>query len=295
MSTDITETNALVILGDGYQLSVSPSAHEQKRSVLARTAAILTVTDAASLEIAQRELKTLSLMRNWVEKGRKAVKAPVIELGKQIDQTATEFLAELVTEEARVSGLAAEFVREEQRKAREAAEAAERERQRIAREEHELRMAEERKRMEAEQARMAAESEALEAQRRELAAERAKDEAAAEQARREAAAAAERAALAEREKHEAIRREQEAIAAARDQQRAVTESVAAPALAGVSEVIDFEVVDVAEFYAKFPQLCEVTVKRADVLHALKRSFTKNGKLPEVAGLRVFHNTKVRGR
>lgn len=295
MSNDTPDTNALVILGDGYQLSVSPSAEEQKRNILARTAAILTVIDTPSLEVAQRELKTLGLMRIWVEKGRKAVKAPVIDLGKQIDQTAADFTAELITEEARLSGLATEFVREEQRKAREAAESAERERQRIAREEHELRMAEERKRMEAEQARMTAEREALEAQRRELAAERAKDEAAAAQARQEAAAAAERAAQAEREKHEAIRREQDAIAAARDQQRAVTQAIASPDMAGVSEVVDFEVVDIVEFYAKFPQLCEITVKRAEILAALKRSEAKNGKLPEVPGLRVFKNTKVRGR
>lgn len=295
MSTDITETNALVILGDGYQLSVSPSAEEQKRSILARTAAILTVIDKPSLEAAQRELTTLGIMRNWVEKGRKAVKAPVIDLGKQIDQTAKDFLGDIITEEARLSGLATEYVREEQRKAREAAEAAERERQRIAREEHERQMAEMRKQREADEARMKAEREALEAERRELAAERAKDEAAAEQARRDAAAAAERARLAEQEKQEAIRREQEALEASRRQQQAVTASVAAPDLAGVSEVIDFEVVDIAAFYAKFPQLCEITVKRAEILAALKKSEAKNGKLPDVPGLRVFKNTKVRGR
>lgn len=295
MSNEATETNALVILGDGYQLSVSPTAEEQKRAVLARTAAILTVIDKPGLEVAQRELKTLGLMRVWVEKGRKAVKAPVIDLGKQIDQTAADFAAEIITEEARLSGLATEFVREEQRKAREAAEAAERERQRIAREEHERQMAEMRKQREADEARMRAEREALEAERRELAAERAKDDAAAEKARQEAREATERAAAAEREKQEALRREQEALAESRRQQQAVTESVAAPDLAGVSEVVDFEVIDIAAFYAKFPQLCEITVKRAEILSALKKSEAKNGKLPDVPGLRVFKNTKVRGR
>ena len=295
MSTDTTETNALVILGDGYQLSVSPSAEEQKRSILARTAAILTVIDKPSLETAQRELKTLGLMRSWVEKGRVAVKAPVLELGKKIDQTAKDFLGDIITEEARLSGLATEYVREEQRKAREAAEAAERERQRIDREEHERQMAELRKQREAEEARMAAERAELEAQRRQLEAERAKDEAAAAQARREAEAAAERAAQAEREKQEAIRREQEALAESRRQQQAVTAEVAAPDLAGVSEVIDFEVVDIAAFYSKFPQLCEITLKRAEILTALKKSEAKNGRLPDVPGLRVFKNTKVRGR
>ena len=45
--------------------------------------------------------------------------------------------------------------------------------------------------------------------------------------------------------------------------------------------------------AKFPQLCRIEVKRADVLAALKKSFERNGKLPEVAGLRVFQNLKIK--
>lgn len=295
MSEDTTTTNALVILGEGYSLQVSPTAEEQKRNILARTAAILTVIDQPSLEQAQRELKTLSLMRNWVEKGRVAVKAPVLELGKQIDQTAKDFLGDIITEEARLSGLATEYVREEQRKAREAAEAAERERQRIAREQHEKEMAELRKQREAEEARMAAERATLEAERRELAAQRAKDDAAAEQARREAAEAQARANAAERDRLDAIRREQEALAESRRQQEAVTAEVAAPQLAGVSEVIDFEVLDVHAFAAKFPQLVTITPKRAEILAALKRSFDTKGKLPDVVGLRVFTNTKVKGR
>ena len=129
-----------------------------------------------------------------------------------------------------------------------------------------------------------------------LRAEREKDEAAQADARRreEEAAKAQREAA---EKAEAARLEAERAAEeARLQEEAARSAVVAPALpTGAKEEIDFEVVDAFAFAAKFPQFVTITVKRADLLAALKKSFAKNGKLPQVADLRVFHNLRVKTR
>jgi hypothetical protein len=295
MSTETTKPTAIAILGEGYTITVTPAAEQQKQVILDAARRIVAVTDQDSCDIAQARMKGLASIRTAVEASRTEVKKPVLELGRHIDGIAKDFVADVVLEEARLSGLVTEYAREQQRKQREAREAAERERQRIEREEHERKMAALREQQEAERQRMAAEREAHEAEMARLNAARQQD--AAAQAEAEA-----RAAQARREQEEATRRAQEAQA---EQERAAAEAAAAtaqaalpalPALpAGVKEEIDFEVTDPAAFYAAFPQFCEITVKRAPVLAALKKSFAKKGALPEVAGLRVFQNLKPKGR
>lgn len=291
-------TNALAILGDGYQIAITPAAEEQKRVILEAARRVVAVTDTDSCDIAQARLKALASVRTAVESSRKQVKAPVIELGKRIDGIAADFVADVVTEETRLSGLVAEYAREQQRIAREAREAAERERLRIEREEHERKMEALRKEQEAERQRMEEERRKHEAEMERLRAARAKDAEAEAEARRreEAAAAAQREAAA---KAEAARIEAEQAEARARQEREEAErraaAVATPTPAGVKEEIDFEVTDILAFVAKFPQLCRIEPKRAEVLAALKKSFDRNGKLPDVAGLRVFHNMKVKGR
>lgn len=290
-----TKPTAIAILGEGYTITVTPAAEQQKQVILEAARRVVAVTDQDSCDIAQARMKGLASIRTAVEASRTEVKKPVLELGRHIDGIAKDFVADVVLEEARLSGLVAEYAREQQRKQREAREAAERERQRIEREEHERKMAALREQQEAERQRMAAEREAHEAEMARLNAARQQD--AAAQAEAEA-----RAAQARREQEEATRRAQEAQA---EQEPAAAEAAAAaaqtalpalPALpAGVKEEIDFEVVDPAAFYAAFPQFCEITVKRGPVIAALKKSHAKNGKLPTVAGLRVFQNIKPKGR
>ena len=267
----MSTTTALAILGDGYQIEITPEAEKQKATILTAARAVVAVTDPDSCDIAQSRLRSLASVRTAVESSRKQVKAPVIDLGKRIDGIAADFVADVVAEEARLSGLVTEYAREQQRIQREAARI-ERERQAAEKAAHEAEIA----RLKAE----AAQSEegqraARVAQEKALAAQR-EAEARAEAARRQAEADA----AAAREREEAAR-----IAAA-----AV---IAAPAPAGVREEIDFEVEDILAFVAKFPQLCRIEPKRADVLAALKKSFERNGKLPEVAGLRVFQHLKVK--
>lgn len=272
-------TNALAILGDGYKITITPEAEAQKKTIIDAARRVVAVTDQDSCDLAQARLKALGSVRTAVEKSRTDVKAPVIALGREIDGIAKDFVAEVITEEARLSGLVNEFAREQQRIAREAAAAAERERQRIERERHEAEMKALLEQHEAEMARLRAARESnaaaeAEAREREEAARRQQEEAAqrAREARRRA----------EAESRELAEREAAANAAI----------VTTQLPAGVKEQIDFEVTDIHVFAAKFPQLVTITPKRADILAALKKSFAKNEKLPDVPGLRVFQNLKV---
>lgn len=289
-------SNALSILGDGYTITVTPEAEQLKATALEASRRVVAVTDQDSCDIAQARIKALAAIRIGVDKSREAVKKPVLEKGREIDDLAREFAAEVVAEEARLTGLVNEYAREQQRIAREAAAAAERERQRIEREEHEARMAALRAEQEAERQRMEAERARHEAEMERLRAARAADaEAEAEARRREQDAA--RAQREAAERAEAARLEAERAAEeARRQEDAARSAVVAPVLpAGAKEEIDFEVIDAHAFAAKFPQLVTITPKRADILAALKKSFAKNGKLPKVAGLRVFQNLRVKNR
>ena len=290
-------TTALAILGDGYQIQITPEAEKQKATIINAARAVVAVTDADSCDIAQSRLRSLASVRTAVESSRKQVKAPVIDLGKRIDGIAADFVAEVIAEEARLSGLVTEYAREQQRIKREAELAAEQERQRIERERHEAEMAAQREAARIERERQAAERAAHEAEIARLKAEAAQSE----EGQRAAREAQEKALAAQREaeaRADAARRQAEAdAAAAREREEAAriaaAEAVAAPAPAGVREEIDFEVEDILAFVAKFPQLCRIEPKRAEVLAALKKSFARNGKLPEVAGLRVFQNLKVK--
>jgi dTMP kinase len=290
-------TTALAILGDGYQIQITPEAEKQKATIINAARAVVAVTDADSCDIAQSRLRSLASVRTAVESSRKQVKAPVIDLGKRIDGIAADFVAEVIAEEARLSGLVTEYAREQQRIKREAELAAEQERQRVERERHEAEMAAQREAARIERERQAAERAAHEAEIARLKAEAAQSE----EGQRAAREAQEKALAAQREaeaRADAARRQAEAdAAAAREREEtariAAAEAVAAPAPAGVREEIDFEVEDILAFVAKFPQLCRIEPKRAEVLAALKKSFARNGKLPEVAGLRVFQNLKVK--
>jgi hypothetical protein len=290
-------TTALAILGDGYQIQITPEAEKQKTTILTAARAVVAVTDPDSCDIAQSRLRSLASVRTAVESSRKIVKAPVIDLGKRIDGIAADFVADVVAEEARLSGLVTEYAREQQRIQRKAELAAEQERQRVERERHEAEMAAQREAARIERERQAAERAAHEAEIARLKAEAAQSE----EGQRAAREAQEKALAAQREaeaRAESARRQAEAdAAAAREREEAAriaaAAAVAAPAPAGVREEIDFEVEDILAFVAKFPQLCRIEPKRAEVLAALKKSFERNGKLPEVAGLRVFRNLKVK--
>jgi len=137
----IEETTALILAGDGYQLTIAPEAENRKTDLLSAAAQVTSVTCNEESSLAQFQSRSLAAMRIEVEKCRKTVKEPVNRIGKLIDKTAADFVADIEAEEKRITRLigqhAAEVARlkaekeaeerrafEEARAAREAAEVA---------------------------------------------------------------------------------------------------------------------------------------------------------------------------
>lgn len=110
-----TTTEALILAGDGYQLTISPEARQKKAELLAKAAAVTTVTDNDESNLAQFEIRRLAEMRIHIERSRKAVKEPVLLVGKAIDKAAADFLAEIESEETRIKVLVGAHAEEVER------------------------------------------------------------------------------------------------------------------------------------------------------------------------------------
>lgn len=103
--TTTTETEALILAGDGYQLTIAPEAFALRERALTKAANITEVTSHDESYIAGHRIKEMAALRNLVERSRKAVKEPVLEVGRRIDQAAKDFLADLNAEEGRIKQL----------------------------------------------------------------------------------------------------------------------------------------------------------------------------------------------
>lgn len=131
MTTDTNDITTLILAGDGYQLTIADEAIQRKAELLAKASTITEVASNDDSGKAQFQTRSLAAMRIEVEKCRKLVKEPVNRIGKLIDQTAAEFLEEIIAEENRIKKLvgnhAEEVLRikaEKERIEREAFEAA---------------------------------------------------------------------------------------------------------------------------------------------------------------------------
>lgn len=140
MQTD-TETTALILSGSGYTIEIAPDALKRRAELIDASAEIKRVTDNDESAVAARHVRSLAALRIETEKCRKAIKEPVLAVGKRIDQAAKAFLDDVEAEETRLKKLigdhAAEVARikaereaeerriaEEARRAREEAERA---------------------------------------------------------------------------------------------------------------------------------------------------------------------------
>jgi len=133
MTTEQQDTT-LILAGDGYQLTISPEAEARKAALIEKASEITSVTSNDESGKAQFQTRSLAAMRIEVEKSRKLIKEPVNRIGKLIDQTAADFLAEITAEENRIKKLVGAHAEEvlrikaakaaEERKAFEAARAA---------------------------------------------------------------------------------------------------------------------------------------------------------------------------
>ena len=99
------ESTALILSGQGYELSIATEAQARKADLLDMASTISQVRDNDESGVAQRVSRSLAAMRIEIEKCRKLVKEPVNRIGKMIDSAAKEFTAEIDAEEARITKL----------------------------------------------------------------------------------------------------------------------------------------------------------------------------------------------
>jgi hypothetical protein len=127
----------LVVRDFGGVPEVLPSAFELRDDALKLASKVRNVTTDEEQTAAVKALRALKSIRTGMETTRKAVKSPVLDLGKRIDAIAAEFLTDCDKQEGRLQGLINYFQRkqlDEQRKEQERLqrEADEAERLRVA-------------------------------------------------------------------------------------------------------------------------------------------------------------------
>jgi hypothetical protein len=139
--TTTEETTALILSGSGYDIQIAPEAIAKRDQLVAVAENITRVTNNDESADAAFAMRQLAQLRIEVEKARKTVKEPVLQVGKRIDAAAKEFLHQVEVKEEELKYMigvhATEVARqraeaeaaerkaaEEARRAREAAEAA---------------------------------------------------------------------------------------------------------------------------------------------------------------------------
>lgn len=269
-----TTKEALILTGSGYSLEVAPEVIQQKAELIRHSALIVEVNDAVSSEAAGQQIKKLAAMRTAVEKSRKTVKEPVLDVGRTIDALASDFQKDLTAEEGRLKKLQGDYAMkveaERQRVLREMELARQAEAKRIAEEEAKQRAAEEA----AEKARKAAE----EAEWNALTPE--------EEAKAKAAALAAEKAEAEAASIAAAHAQVDRIAAT------PPPTFLPEAPKGVKMIPDFEVVDLDALYRHNVGLVKMEPRREEILRAIAGQ-TIGDTLPIIPGLRVFLKPQVR--
>lgn len=263
-------TKELVLSGlsEGAQITIAPAFTEARESALTLCRGIDTVSDAEGLQRAATALGGASSLIRSVEKTRKAVKEPVLELGKAIDAKAREAVEELEREQKRVTRAIDEYQAEQ----------------------HRLRVAAEKLRQEEE---------------RKKAEELRRQEAAAEQLRKDAEWAASKGDTAKQEAAEEKALELElageSAALTTTKAPAVVAPVAVRGLVTKTQW-NYEILgdsddemraSVRKFYAAFPHLCNVEIKRSAVLADLNggsRLGAPEDVNPTAPGLKIYKTT-----
>jgi hypothetical protein len=101
----MTPDHALTLLGDGYDVAISPDAYERRDITIAAATVIRSVASNAESAEATFALTKLANLRLEVERARKAVKEPVLAVGRKIDEAARDFIGEVVSEEQRLKSM----------------------------------------------------------------------------------------------------------------------------------------------------------------------------------------------
>jgi len=108
-----------LILRDDSRLTITfkPAALEMRDRALELAALVGKVTDAASQEAAVAAQKEINNTLKLIEKARQACKAPILDFGRAIDDSASRFVVELKAEELRVAVMVGDFQALERAKA----------------------------------------------------------------------------------------------------------------------------------------------------------------------------------
>jgi uncharacterized protein YfcZ (UPF0381/DUF406 family) len=122
-------------------VSLAPDAITTRDDAVGVAKEITAITDDLDLEIAADALRNLKHLAREVETSRIAVKAPVLKLGRQIDDTAAQFVATVVHETVRIERLLSDYHATQRRLAAEAERARQAEADRLAAEAVNLRHA----------------------------------------------------------------------------------------------------------------------------------------------------------
>jgi hypothetical protein len=128
-------STALTLSGlQNAQIDILPEVFTRRDIAVLEARQVVTITDAFEAECAADALRGVSTIAKEIEAARKIVKDPVLALGKKIDETAKTFVADLLTEEARLQRLLGDHQAAEQRKADKLRREAQEEADRLARE-----------------------------------------------------------------------------------------------------------------------------------------------------------------
>ena len=262
----VTESKyPLILSGTGYGLEIDHSYIKRRDDLIARFSALGDITDPEQDRIISELIAEASEMRIVTEKGRKAVKQPALEFGRDTDEKASAFISPLAVKE-----------QEAKKKRGDYAIVVQQERQRVLAEMEAARQAEAKRLADeaaaaakAEAARIAAEQAAFDATTPE-------EDAAAEKA----AADAKAAELARLE------------AAAKVQAVVTTPAFVPEAVKGVKMVADYTIEDIDALYRWNVGLVTLTERRKEILETIARQ-TIGDTLPSIPGLRVFLKPQVR--
>jgi hypothetical protein len=115
-------TETMILTGEGYALTITPEAEIQKSKLLDVARAVKHVRSNDESGEASFHMRSLAQMRIAVDKSRKEIKEPVLRIGKLIDDTAKNFLAEIEDEEQRIRKLIGDHANEMLRLKKEAEE-----------------------------------------------------------------------------------------------------------------------------------------------------------------------------
>jgi len=92
----------LILAGDGYNIQIAEEALARRNELLDAACTVKSVTTNDESADAAVHMRRLAQLRIEVDKSRKEIKEPVLEIGKLIDETAKNYLLDVDYHETRI-------------------------------------------------------------------------------------------------------------------------------------------------------------------------------------------------